>query len=256
MIHKTAIVHPKAEIDEGVEIGPYSIIDENVRIGRGTIIGPHVIIKKFTRIGKNCNIYQFASIGEIPQDQKFAGEETELIIGDNNIIREFVTLNRGTKEGGGKTLIGNNNFLMAYSHVAHDCYLGNNVIMANAATLAGHITIEDYAIIGGLSAIHQFVRIGAYSLVGGASAVSQDVPPYCLAVGNRAKLYGLNLIGLKRRNFPSEIISALKSAYRIIFKSNLKLKDAIKKVEYEIKDLPEIKTFIDFLKNSKRGFCR
>lgn len=257
MIHPNAIIDPKAEIGEGVEIGPYSIIEQDVVIGQGTKIGPHVIIREGTRIGERCQIYQFASIGEAPQALAYRGEKTNLIIGDHNIIREFVTLHRGTSKGGGKTIIGSNNYFMAYSHVAHDCIIGNQVILANGATLAGHILIEDYAIIGGLSAIHQFCRVGTHAFISGLTGVTLDVPPYMLAAGNRAKLYGLNSVGLKRHNFPEETIKALKKAYRIIFRSNLTLENAIKRVqEDEISQLPEVQHLIIFIQHSKRGISR
>ncbi|HUT83540.1 MAG TPA: acyl-ACP--UDP-N-acetylglucosamine O-acyltransferase, partial [Thermodesulfobacteriota bacterium] len=197
MIHPTAIVSPKAELDPDVEVGPYSVIGDKVTIGKHTWIGPHVVIEGPTEIGQNCKIFQFASIGEIPQDLKFKGEESRLVIGSGNVIREFVTINRGTALGGGKTVLGNDNFLMVYSHVAHDCKIGNQVIIANAAQLAGRIEIEDCAVIGGIVGVHQFVRIGRYSIIGGCSAVSMDVPPYTMAAGNHAVLHGLNTVGLK-----------------------------------------------------------
>ena len=253
MIHPTAVVHPRAELPSEIEIGPYSIIGENVRIGKNTKIDAHVVIKGPSSIGENCRIFPFASIGTIPQDLKFEGEDTRLTIGNNNTIRESVTINRGTAGGGGVTRIGNNNFFMAYSHVAHDCQIGNHVIMANAATLAGHIAIEDFAIIGGLVAIHQFVRIGSHSFIGGASAVNLDVPPFCLAVGNRAKLYGLNTIGLKRQNFSSATIGNLKKAYRILFRLNLSFAEATKKIEGGVTDCKEVKHLLEFVKKSERG---
>lgn len=257
MIHPNAIIDPKAEIGEGVEIGPYSIIEQDVIIGQGTKIGPHVIIREGTRIGERCQIYQFASIGEAPQALAYQGEKTYLIIGDHNVIREFVTLHRGTLKGGGKTVIGNNNYFMAYSHVAHDCVIGNQVILANGATLAGHILIEDYAIIGGLSAIHQFCRVGTYAFISGLTGVTLDIPPFMLASGNRAKLYGLNSVGLKRHKFPEETIKALKKAYRIIFRSGLTLENAMRKVqEDEIFKIPEVQHLIDFIQHSKRGISR
>ncbi len=257
MIHPTAILDPKAEIGEGVEIGPYSVIEKGVFIGQGTKIGPHVIIREGTKIGKVCQIFQFASIGEAPQFLGYKGEKTFLQIGDHNIIREFVTLHRGTVKGGGKTVIGNENFFMAYSHVAHDCQIGNEVIMANGATLAGHIVIEDRAIIGGLSAIHQFCRIGAHAIISGITGVSQDVPPYMMAAGSRAKLYGLNTVGLKRANFSEETIKALKKSYRIIFRSGLTLEKAIKRVEEdEISQTPEVQHLLHFIRHSKRGISR
>jgi UDP-N-acetylglucosamine acyltransferase len=257
MIHEKAIVHPRARIAEGVEIGPFSVIGENVTIGQDTWIGPHVVITGWTTIGKNCKIFQFSSIGEVPQDLKFQGEESHVIIGDNNVIREFVTINRATTHGGGKTVLGNENFLMAYAHVAHDCLIGNHVIMSNAATLAGHIEIEDGAIIGGLVGVHQFVRIGAYSFISGLSGVPQDIPPYVLAAGSRCKLYGLNLVGLKRHGFSEETIKGLKKAYKIIFKSELMLEKAIETVKGgEINSIPEVDHLVQFIQGSKRGICR
>jgi UDP-N-acetylglucosamine acyltransferase len=257
MIHPTAIIDPKAEIEKDVEIGPYSVIEENVFIDEGTKIGPHVVIRHGTQIGKRCQISQFASIGEAPQFSGYKGEKTFLQIGDNNVIREFVTLHRGTVKGGGKTVIGNENFIMAYSHVAHDCQIGNQVVMANGATLAGHILIEDFAIIGGLSAIHQFCRVGAYAIIGGLSGVLMDIPPYTKAQGDRAKLFGLNTVGLKRANFSEETLKALKKAYRIIFRSGLTLEKAVRQVgQDEIAHTPEVRHFLQFIQGSKRGISR
>jgi UDP-N-acetylglucosamine acyltransferase len=257
MIHPTAIIDSKAEISEGVEIGPYSVIEKNVLIGEGTKIGPHVVIREGTHIGKRCQIFQFASIGEAPQAVAYRGEKTSLFIGDQNMIREFVTLHRGTVKGGGKTVLGNENFIMAYSHVAHDCQIGNQVVMANGATLAGHILIEDHAIIGGLSAIHQFCRIGAHAIISGLTGVSQDVPPYMMAAGSRAKLFGLNTVGLKRAQFSEQTLRALKKAYRIIFRSSLTLEKAMKTVEEDdIFLIPEVRHLLDFIQHSKRGISR
>ncbi|HUL36462.1 MAG TPA: acyl-ACP--UDP-N-acetylglucosamine O-acyltransferase [Thermodesulfobacteriota bacterium] len=257
MIHPTAIIDPKAEIGEEVEIGPYSVIERDVFIDEGTKIGPHVVIRHGTHIGKRCQISQFASIGEAPQFSGYKGEKTLLQIGDHNIIREFVTLHRGTAKGGGKTVIGNENFIMAYSHVAHDCQIGNQVVMANGATLAGHILIEDFAIIGGLTAIHQFCRVGAYAIIGGLTGVLMDIPPYTKAQGDRAKLFGLNTIGLKRANFSEETLKALKKAYRIFFRSGLTLEKAMKQVgEDEIAQMPEVQHFLQFIQGSKRGISR
>jgi UDP-N-acetylglucosamine acyltransferase len=255
-IHKTAIVHPKAQIGKDVVIGPYAIIGENVKIGSRTKIGAHVVIEGWTEIGEGCTFFHMASVGTIPQDLKFSGEETRLKIGRSNTFREFVTLNRGTQAGGGETVIGDHNFMMAYVHIAHDCQVGSHVIMANAATLAGHIHIGDYAVIGGLVGIHQFVQIGAYSLVGGCSAVAQDVPPFMSAAGVHAKLYGLNLIGLKRHGFTPVRIRDLKKAYRILFRSKLTLKEAIKKVQEEIGLSADIQELLKFVEGSKRGICR
>lgn len=255
-IHPTAIVSSEAHLEEGVEVGPYTIINPDVNIGKNTVIGPHVVIESHTDIGENCRIFQFCSLGGVPQDLKFEGEESRVIIGDNNTIREYVTINRATSADIGVTIIGDNNFLMAYCHVAHNCKLGNNIVMANASTLAGHIHVEDYAIIGGMVGFHQFTRIGCHCMIGGASAVAKDVPPYVLAAGNYAEAHGLNLIGLKRRGFKKETIRALKKAYTIIFRSSLLLSEAIKRVEEEVEDIPEVKHFIDFIQKSERGICR
>jgi UDP-N-acetylglucosamine acyltransferase len=255
-IHPTAIISPDAQLDEGVEIGPYTIIGSDVQIGKNTVIGPHTVIDDYTRIGESCRIFQFCSIGAPPQDLKFGGEKTRVVIGNFNMIREFVTIHRATSADIGVTLIGDHNMLMAYTHVAHNCKLDNHIIMSNVATLGGHVHVEDYAIISGLSAVHQFSRIGAHSIIGGASGVAKDVPPYTLANGNRAHLFGLNLVGLKRRNFPEETIAALGRAYRIIFRSRLLLDAAIKKVEEEVENFPEVQHFVQFIKESKRGICR
>jgi UDP-N-acetylglucosamine acyltransferase len=255
-IHPTAIISPDVTLAEGVEVGPYSIIGPDCHIGKNTSIGPHVVIESHTDIGEGCRISQFASLGGAPQDLKYQGETTRVVIGNYNTIREYVTINRATKADIGITLIGHHNLLMAYCHVAHNCRLENHIVMANAANLAGHIHVEDFAIIGGLSGVHQFTRIGAHSIIGGASAVAKDVPPFVMASGNYAKLFGLNKIGLKRRGFTDETIQALKSAYRIVFRSSLLLSAAIKKVELEVEDLPEIRQFLAFIKDSKRGLCR
>ncbi len=257
MIHPTAIIDSKAEIEEGVEIGPYSVIGKEVFIGRGTKIGPHVVIGESTHIGKRCQIFQFASIGEAPQAFAYKGEKTSLLLGDENIVREYVTLHRGTPQGGGKTVIGNGNYFMAYSHVAHDCQIGNQVVLANGATLAGHILIEDYAIIGGLSAIHQFCQIGTHAFISGLTGVTLDIPPYMLASGSRAKLFGLNMVGLKRYHFSEETVKVLKKAYRIIFRSGLTLEKAMKRIgEDEISQTPEVQHLLFFIQCSKRGISR
>lgn len=255
-IHPTAIVSPDAQLEEGVEIGPYSIIGSDVIIGKNTVIGPHTVIDNYTRIGEGCHIFQFCSIGAPPQDLKFGGEKTRVIIGNFNTIREFVTIHRSTTADIGVTILGDHNLIMAYCHVAHNCKLGNHIIMSNVATLAGHIHVEDHAIISGLSGVHQFTRIGAHSFIGGASGVARDVPPYTLANGNHAKLFGLNLIGLQRRNFSDETIKALKDAYKIIFRSDLLLEAALEKAQKEVEDLPEVRHFLAFIKNSERGVCR
>lgn len=256
MIHSTAIINPKAEIDSNVEIGPYSVIGENVFIGSGTVIGPHVVVDPYVTIGADCNIFQYAAIGAPPQSLKFEGGETYVKIGRGTIVREFVTIHRGTEFGGGITEVGEENLLMAYTHIAHDCKTGRKVILSNNATLAGHITIGDNATIGGLVAIHQFVRIGDYAFVGGKSAVVKDIPPYVIASGDRAKLHGLNSVGLKRHGFSKNTLSSLKKTYRIIFRIGLTMNEAIERVRAEVEQIPEVLGFIDFIESSQRGVTR
>lgn len=256
MIHPTAIIDSKADIDSNVEVGPYSIIGANVQIGSGTVIGPHVVIQPHVEIGSDCHIFQYASIGAIPQALKFQGEETYVKIGRGTVIREFVTVNRGTGFGGEITEVGEENLLMAYVHIAHDCKTGRKVILANNATLAGHIVIEDFVTVGGLVAIHQFVRIGNYAYIGGKSAVVKDIPPYVIAAGDRAKLHGLNNVGLKRHGFSQETLSSLKKAYRIIFRIGLTLNEAIERVKAEVEQVPEVNDLIRFIKSSERGITR
>lgn len=256
MIHSSAIIGSSAELAPDVEVGPYSIIGDDVKIGAGSVIGPHVVIKGPTTIGQRCRIYQFASIGEDPQDLKYHGERTLLTIGDSNTIREYVTINRGTEGGGGVTSIGSHNLIMAYCHIAHDCHLASHIIMSNCATLAGHITIENYAIISGLVGVHQYVRIGAYAMVGGVSGVPQDVPPYVIAAGERTRLSGLNIVGLKRHGFSAAVISELKSAYRIFFRSGLTVKRAVQTIEEEGLQSAEVQYLSTFIQNSERGVMR
>jgi len=253
--HPTAIIHPKAKVADDVKVGPYSLIGEYVKISSGCDIGANCVIKGHTSIGRNCKIFTGAVIGSPPQDLKYKNEVTFLEIGDNNTIREYVTINPATKKNK-KTIIGNNNLIMAYSHIAHDCLIGNNTIIANAGTLAGYVTIEDYAVVGGLVAIHQFVRVGSYSIIGGCSKVVQDVVPYSMCDGHPAKVYGLNVIGLKRANFPPNIRRDLRKAFKILFKSQLSLSHAIKRINEEIEKSHEITYLINFIKNSKRGICR
>jgi len=259
-IDPKAVISPKAELDIGVEIGPYSVIGDNVFIGRDTVIGPNVVIEGPTRIGERNRIYQFVSIGTPPQDLTYRGEETNLIIGNDNVIREFVTINRGSTKENWETIIGDKNYFMAYSHIAHDCQLGNNIIMANLATLGGHVKVGDYAIISAFAAIHQFVRIGAYAFVGAKCGVDRDIPPFMLAsvdeTGPRAKLFGVNVVGLKRQGFSKEVIEGLKKAYKIIWRENKNLSKAIEQVKKEIKPFPELEMLIEFLKTSKRGVIR
>jgi UDP-N-acetylglucosamine acyltransferase len=257
MIHPAAVIDPTAEIGEDVEIGPYSVIESEVVIGKGTWIGPHVFIGRNTRIGKGCQIFQFASVGEGPQALAYKGEKTFLLVGDRNVIRECVTLNRGTVQGGGRTVIGDGNLFMAYSHVGHDCIIGNHAILANSAALAGHILVEDHATIGGLSAVHQFCRVGTHAFVSGLTGIAQDLPPYLLASGNRAELFGLNLVGLKRFKFPETSIKALKKAYRLIFRTGLTLENALGQIRNdEISAVPEVRHLVEFIQASKRGICR
>ena len=255
-IHPTAIVHPGAKIAQGVQIGAYSVVGEHVSVGKDTRIASHVLIEGWTTIGERNQVFSFSCIGTPPQDIGYRNEETYLIIGNDNVIRESATIHRATTKEDRVTQIGNGNFLMAYSHVAHDCKLGNHIIMANSAGLGGHITVGDYAILGGIVAVHQFVRIGEYAIIGGQSAVSQDIPPYVSAAGNRAKLYGLNLVGLKRRGFSDASISNLKKAYRIIFRSGLILEEALSKVKEELSASQEAMRLMEFMKHSKRGITR
>ena len=256
MIHATAIVDPGAELEDNVEIGPYSIIKDNVFIGSGTVIGPHVVIDPYVTIEPDCQIFQYASIGAVPQSIKFEGEKTCVKIGRGSVIREFATINRGTGSGGGITEVGKKNFLMAYTHMAHDCRTGQEVVLANNTTLAGHITIGDHVIIGGLVAVHQFVRIGDYAFVGGKSALPKDVPPYVIASGDRARLHGLNKVGLKRSGFSQNVIFSLKKTYRIIFRIVLTLNEAIERVAAEVEQIPEVVKFVEFIKSSERGITR
>jgi UDP-N-acetylglucosamine acyltransferase len=258
MIHSTAIVYPGAQIADDAEIGPYAVIGANVKIGRGTKVGPHAVVDGWTEIGENNTIFHLASVGAIPQDLKYKGEETYLRIGNGNTIREFATLHLGTVTGDGETTVGDNNLFMAYSHVAHDCHLGSNIVMANAATLAGHVTVQDYAILGGLVAVHQFVTIGESVMIGGGTLIGNDLPPYTIVTGEgrESSLRGLNLIGLKRRGFSDEVISALKKAYKILSLSGLKLSEAVEKMKSEVPSCPEVEKFVSFIENAKRGVCR
>ncbi|MBI5826682.1 MAG: acyl-ACP--UDP-N-acetylglucosamine O-acyltransferase [Deltaproteobacteria bacterium] len=255
-IDPTACVHPTAELDSGVEVGPYSVIGEGVRIGKDSRIASHVVIDKWTTIGARNTIFQFVSIGAPPQDLGYKGEKTEVIMGDNNVVREFVTIHRATTKENLKTVCGNNNMFMNYVHIAHDCVLGDNVIMANSATLGGHVRIDNNAIVGGLVAVHQHVRIGAYCIIGGASAVSKDIPPYVMAVGNRARLYGLNSVGLRRQGFTRQDMEEIKKSYNIVLRSSLNLTQALKELEKELPGSTHARRYIDFLQGSKRGIAR
>ncbi len=258
MIHQSAIIDSSANIAEGVEIGPYAIIGKHVQIGSGTKVGAHAVIGDWTTIGENNNIFHQSSVGAEPQDLKYRGEEAWTRIGNNNVIREFATIHRGTATGSGETVIGNNNLFMAYSHVAHDCRIGSGVVMANVATLAGHVTVEDNVILGGLVAVHQFTSIGAYAMIGGGTMVGLDVIPYAIATNDKreAKLRGLNLIGLKRRGFSDEAISNIKKAYKTLFMAKLKLPDAIERIKADITGSPEIDYLLAFIERSQRGICK
>lgn len=255
-IHPTAIVNSGAELASGVKIGPYCIIGDQVTIGPDTQIDSHVVIDGCTRIGKRNQIFPFVCIGMPPQDIGYMGEDTRVIVGNDNVIREYVTIHRATTKENRETRVGNNNFIMAYAHIAHDCVLGDRVIMANAATLGGHTHVGDYANIGGLTAVHQFVRIGAYAFIGGTIGIPQDVPPYMIAAGARAKLFGINQIGLSRNGFDKETIAGLKKAYQIIWRKNRRFSEGIKQVRDEMKLFPELETLLNFFEGSKRGISR
>ena len=256
MIHPTAIVSPRADIGPDVDIGPYAIVSDNVTIGAGTIIGAHTTIDPYVDIGPECHIFQFASVGALPQAIKFGGEKTYVKIGRRTVIREFATVNRGTGFGGGVTEVGEENLLMAYVHIAHDCKTGRGVILANNATLAGHVCIDDYVTVGGLTAIHQFVRVGRHAYIGGKSAVVKDIPPYVIAAGDRARLHGLNRVGLRRHGHSEKAIAMLKRTYRLIFRIGITLNEAIERVKAEVDQTPEVKRFMAFIKSSRRGITR
>jgi len=256
-IHPTAVVSPGAQLAEDVKVEAFSIIGPRVTIGAGSVVGPHAVVDGWTTMGERNQIFPFATIGYPPQDLSYRGEETQLVIGDDNIFRESVTVNRGTQRGGGVTRIGSRNLLMAYAHVAHDCTIGNNVILANATTLGGHVRVDDFAILGGIVAIHQFIRIGTYAFIGGKSGLRMDMPPYMLAFGAPGKLYGPNLVGLRRHGFPRNTIQALKSSYRIMFRSGLTLTEAIDRIRAEVESTPEVDNLIQFMQDrSKRGVTR
>ena len=255
MIHSAAIIDPSAKIGENVSIGPWSIIGPDVEIGEGTWIGPHVVIQGPTKIGKNNKIFQFASIGEITQDKKFRGEKSFLYIGDNNVIREFCTFNRGTAKDSA-TQIGNDNLFMAYVHIAHDCIVGNSTVFANNASLAGHVIVEDFVIMSGFSGLSQSCRIGKYSFASMGSMIDKDVPPFVRVSGYYAEPYGLNTVGLKRHGFSSETLLQLKRAYKIIYRKGLTIKEAVKQLQSMVTECSEIQLFVDFIEQAKRGIIR
>jgi UDP-N-acetylglucosamine acyltransferase len=256
VISKQAVIDPSAKIAPDVEIGPFSVIGPNVEIGAGSIIGPHVVIMGPTKIGEHNQFYQFASIGEACQDKKYHGEDTRLEIGDHNIFREGCTVHRGTVQGGGVTSIGNHNLFMVNTHVAHDCIIGNHVIFSNNAAIAGHVQVGDYASLGGFVGVHQFCSIGAHSFAGGGSMIMKDVAPFVRVFGNPAQVHGLNTVGLGRREFTSEHMSALKQAYKIVFRTSVTVNEAVEQLNPLIEQFPEIIVMRDFLQKSERGITR
>ena len=256
MIDSRAVVSPQAQLAADVEVGPFTVIGPDVVIGSGTWIGPHAVINGPTRIGTGNKIFQFASLGDAPQDKKYKGEPTLLEIGDRNVFRESVTVNRGTTHDRGVTLIGNDNLLMAYSHVAHDCRLGDQIVMANCATLGGHVEIGDWVTLGGLSAVHQHTKVGAHCFIAHNAAVTRDVPPYVLAVGRPAVPHSVNAIGLQRRGFTPEQILNIRRAYRLLYRSGLKLKTALEELEKVAETQMEIRPFVEFIKRSERSIVR
>jgi UDP-N-acetylglucosamine acyltransferase len=255
-VHATALVHAGAKLAPGVTVGAFSILGEHVDVGEGSWIGPHVVLDGRVRIGRNNRIYQFASIGAPPQDKKYAGEDTAVEIGDGNTIREYVTINRGTARDAGVTRVGNDNWIMAYVHFAHDCQIGNQTIFANACELAGHVHVGDWAILGATTLVHQFVHIGAHSFTGMGTYLPQDLPPYVMAAGNMAKPYGINSEGLRRRGFSAETIARIKRAYRTLYRASLSLEEARRELGAQAADCPEVAALVEFLARSKRGFIR
>jgi UDP-N-acetylglucosamine acyltransferase len=255
-IHPTAIVHAGARLGAGVEVGPYSVIGEHVAVGENTWIGPHVVIGGHTRIGRDNRIFQFCSVGEMPQDKKYAGEPTRLEIGDRNTIREFCTLNCGTAQDAGVTRLGNDNWIMAYVHLAHDCQVGNHTVFANNAQLAGHVHIGDWVILGGFTGVHQFVRVGAHSMTAVGTVLLQDLPPYVMAAGNAAEPHGINSEGLKRRGFSPESVMTIRRAYKTLYKSGLKLEEARAAIAAEAVTVAELMPLVDFLARPGRGIIR
>lgn len=255
-IDERAVVDPSAKIAAGVTIGPFSIIGPDVVIGENTWVGPHVVINGPTKIGKENRIFQFSSIGEIPQDKKFHGESSLLEIGDRNTIREYATINRGTEDGGGITRVGNDNWLMAYIHIAHDCIVGNDIIMANAASIAGHTIVNDHAIMGGFAVTHQFTTIGSHAFCGLGSVITRDIPPYVIVNGNPAEPHGINTEGLKRRSYSKEAIQAIRKAYKLLYRSGLPLEEAKQQISVLASEHPEVGVLVDFLNTMRRSIVR
>lgn len=256
MIDEHAIIHPSAKLAKGVSVGPGTIIGADVEIGEGTWVGPHVVIQGPTVIGKNNKIFQFASVGDEPQDITYQGEPTRLEIGDNNIIREFCMISRGTVKGGGLTSVGDHNFFMAYTHIGHDCIVGNNIIMVNYSALSGHVVLKDYANIGAYAAVHQFCHVGAYAFIARATYVTKDVLPYVMIAGHTTSACGINTVGLRRRGFSSDAIDCLRRAYKIIYRKGLTVQQAVAELELLQKDCPEVLPMIDVLNKSTRGIVR
>ena len=257
MIDQRAVIDPAARLGEGVTIGPFTVIGPGVQIGAGSDVGPHCVIKGPASIGKNNRIFQFASIGEIPQDKKFHGEDSSLEIGDGNTIREYVTINRGTANGGGVTRVGNDNWIMAYSHIAHDCLLGNDIILSNAASLAGHVVVDDHAVLGAFSLVHQFCRVGAYCFTAFGSVIGKDVPPYVRAAGHMAKPNGLNVTGLQRRGFTAAELVMLRRAYKLLYKSDLLLEEAVRRIRALAEEAAVVGLLAEFLAaESQRSILR
>lgn len=256
-IHPKAVVSSNASLGKGVSIGPYAILEDDVILGDHCRVDAHTVIQGPTRVGDHCHFFPFCSIGFPPQDLKYGGERTELVIGNHNVFREYVTVNRGTTGGGGRTLLGNHNFIMAYSHIAHDCLLGDHVLLANAATLAGHVTIANHATIGAFSGVHQFCRVGIYGFVGGYSVITKDVLPYSKTVSAReAKNYGVNVIGLERRGFSADSIRRIRVAYRVLLQSGLNTSQAVAQLKKELAGHPEVEALIDFIQTSERGIIK
>jgi UDP-N-acetylglucosamine acyltransferase len=256
VIDRQAVVSPRAELAADVAVGPFSVIGAEVRIGPGTIVGPHVVINGPTAIGADNRIFQFASIGDAPQDKKYRGEPTRLEIGDRNVFRESCTVNRGTTHDKGVTVIGDDNLFMAYSHVAHDCLIGSNTVFANCASLGGHVEIGDWVILGGLTAVHQFCKVGAHAFLAGGAIVTRDVPPYIMVAGNPGVPHAVNSEGLKRRGFADEQIRSIREAYRLVYRCDLKLSEALERLEPSAREQPELRLFVDFIRSSQRSIVR
>jgi UDP-N-acetylglucosamine acyltransferase len=255
-IHPTAVIHEGARLHPSVEVGPYAVIGPQVTLGEGTRVGPHVVVDGRTTLGRDNRLHPVCSVGGDPQDLKYRGEDSELVLGDANLVREFVTLNRGTAGGGGVTRIGSHNLFMANSHVGHDCQVGSHCVLANSVALGGHVEIGDHAILGGLAGVHQFTRVGAHAFIAGGALVVMDVPPYCIAQGDRAELAGINKVGLERRGFTKEQLGRIEDAYRLLFRAKLGLVEALSRVRAELGGNAEVDVMVEFISSSKRGITR